>query len=67
MQKRLAIGQGVKILDQKNRGGFNEPLPASLRVNLEISTTVLKADSAVNDNYITNLGRIKVRPSKQQC
>ena len=35
MQKYLAIGRGVKILDQKNRGGggFNEPpRPASLRV-----------------------------------
>ena len=34
MQKRLAIGRRVKILDQKNREGFNEdpPPPASLRV-----------------------------------
>ena len=34
MQKHLAIGQGVKILDQKNRGGVNNP-PASLKVNTE--------------------------------
>ena len=34
MQKHFAIGRGVKILDQKNRGGgVNEPPPASLRVN----------------------------------
>ena len=35
MQKHLAIGRGVKILDQKIRGGggFVEPPPASLRVN----------------------------------
>ena len=32
MQKCLAIGRGVKILDQKTEGGVNEPL-ASLRVN----------------------------------
>ena len=33
VQKRLVIGQGVKIEDYKNRGGgVNEP-PASLRVN----------------------------------
>ena len=34
MQKYLAIGRGVKILDQKNRGGgVNETSPpASLRV-----------------------------------
>ena len=25
MQKHFAIGRGVKILDQKNRGGFNKP------------------------------------------
>ena len=45
MQKHLAIGRGVKILDQKNRGGggFNEPplSPASLRVKSEISFTSL--------------------------
>ena len=35
MQKRLAIGQGVKILDQKSEGGGVQrpPPPASLRVN----------------------------------
>ena len=37
MQKRLAIGQGAKILDKKSRGGggVNESSPrASLRVKL---------------------------------
>ena len=36
MEKHLAVGRGVEILDQKKRegGGFNEtPPPASLRVN----------------------------------
>ena len=33
MQKHLAIGRGAKILDLKNRGGFNEAPPAKLRVN----------------------------------
>ena len=34
MQKHLAIGRGVKILDQKNRGGGGSTNPfASLRVN----------------------------------
>ena len=34
VQKHLAIGRGVKILDQKNRGRLNEPPPpAGLRVN----------------------------------
>ena len=34
MQKRLAIGQGVKILDHKNEGvGFKEPALASFGVN----------------------------------
>ena len=34
MQKHLQIGRGVKVLDQKKRGGgFKEPpAPASLRV-----------------------------------
>ena len=32
VQKRLAIGWGVKILDQKNRGDSTTPPPASLRV-----------------------------------
>ena len=32
MQKHLAIGRGVKILDQKNRGGVQRTPPASLRV-----------------------------------
>ena len=32
MQKHLPFGRGVKILDQKTEGGFNEPPPASLRV-----------------------------------
>ena len=38
MQKHLAFGQGVKILDQKNRGGgggSRDP-PASLELFLEI-------------------------------
>ena len=40
MQKRLAFGPGVKILDQKNRGGgLNEPLPASLRVDNSVCLT----------------------------
>ena len=35
MQKRLAIGRGVKILDQKNRGGGStNPHPAILRVKI---------------------------------
>ena len=33
MQKHLAIGRRVKILDQKNRGGAQRTPPASLRVN----------------------------------
>ena len=35
MQKRLAIGRGAKIVDQKNGGGWGStnPSPASLRVN----------------------------------
>ena len=32
MQKHLAIGRGVKILDQKNRGGIQP----SLRVNYSV-------------------------------
>ena len=36
MQKHLAIGRGVKILEQKSEGGFNEHPPASLRVNVFI-------------------------------
>ena len=32
MQKHLAIGRGVKILDQKNRGGVQRAPPASLRI-----------------------------------
>ena len=32
MQKRSIIGQGVKILDQKYRGGVEKTPPASLRV-----------------------------------
>ena len=32
MQKHLAIGQGIKILDQKNRGGCSTNPPASLRL-----------------------------------
>ena len=33
MQKHLAIGQGIKILDQKTRGGGSSTNPpASLRV-----------------------------------
>ena len=43
MQKRLAIGRGVKNLDLKNRGGTP---PASLRVKNTISQTILK-----NANY----------------
>ena len=35
MQNRLAVGRGVRILDPKNRGGLNEPPPASLRVKLQ--------------------------------
>ena len=36
MQKHLAIGRGVKILDLKNRGeGSTTPPPASLRVNIK--------------------------------
>ena len=34
MQKRVAIGRGVKILDQKYRGGSTNPPPASLRVKV---------------------------------
>ena len=34
MQKRLAIGRGIKILDQKTEGGGGSTSPpASLRVN----------------------------------
>ena len=35
MQKHLAIGRGVKVLDYKKTegGGVNEPPPAILRVN----------------------------------
>ena len=37
MQKHLAISRGVKILDQKNRGGGGSTNPpASLRVKIQI-------------------------------
>ena len=34
MLKRLAVGRGVKNLDQKTRGGGGGFNPASLRVNI---------------------------------
>ena len=42
MQKRLAIGQGVKILDQKNRGGFNEPPPPPCQFKGYVANVCLK-------------------------
>ena len=40
MQKRMVVGRGVKVLDQKNEGGGStlNPPPASLRVNISLFT-----------------------------
>ena len=55
MQKHLAIGRGVKILDQKNRGGggFNEPLPpASLRVKMVNTKGTANKRTVISWQYI---------------
>ena len=44
MQKRLAIGPGVKILDLKNRGGVQRTPPASLRVDNSVCLTTHMLD-----------------------
>ena len=41
MQKHLAIGRGVKILDQKNQGFNDPPPPASLRVKDILTVPIL--------------------------
>ena len=54
MQKHLAIGRGMKILDQKNRegGGFNEPPPASLRVKGLIYIFTVKIQYKFSNNLL---------------
>ena len=59
MQKRLAIGRGVKILDQKNQGMFNDPPPpppASLGVKnnkpWQSLLVLIKRKLVVSDSYV---------------
>ena len=60
MQKHLAIGRRVKILDQKNQGGVQQPPPpASLRV--KIAREVLNQFPSAIDPWVlarSTYGRI---------
>ena len=51
MQKHLVIGQGVKILDQKNRGGVQRTPPASLRVELSKFDDRMAKGSFTNNRF----------------
>ena len=58
VQNRLAIGQGVKILDQKipgGEGGSTNPSPASLRVNLAVASVCLPIYIASNGHRLYEL------------
>ena len=48
MQKHLAIGRGVKILDRKNRGGVQRtPPPASLRVKALVDALIYSTSTVL--------------------
>ena len=58
MQKRLAVGKGVKILDQKTReGGFNEHPPCQLKglIITLFRTTSHKAEKLETTNRFETL------------
>ena len=57
VQKHLAIGRGVKILDQKNWGGVQRTPPASLRVNqIEKNNIKLEIICYCNFFFLNKIG-----------